>query len=104
MLPFRFKNELLDTYFQDYKYQKIINKLLPEFYEVVLEQAVKRGYNLILEPRSSKIEKLKTKNALLYFMDAMGVEYLGYILEECQGTGTVHKSKCMPVRTAFVDI
>lgn len=87
MLPFRFKNELLDTYFQDYKYQKIINKLLPEFYEVILEQAVKRDYNLILEPRSSKIEKLKTKNALLYFMDAMGVEYLGYILEECKVLG-----------------
>lgn len=87
MLPFRFKNELLNTYFQDYKYQKIINKLLPEFEAVVLEQAVKRDYNLILEPRSSKIEKLKTQDALLYFMDAMGVEYLGYILEECRVLG-----------------
>ncbi len=87
MRPFRFKNKLLDTYFQDYKYQKIINKLLPEFEKVVLEQAVKRDYNLILEPRSSKIEKLKTENALLYFMDAMGVEYLGYILEECKNLG-----------------
>ena len=82
--PYRFRNELLDNYFQDYKYQKVINKILPEFEAIVLEQAEKRDYNLILEPRSSKIEKLSTKDSLLYFMDAMGVEYLGYIMSVCR--------------------
>ena len=82
--PYRFRNELLDNYFQDYKYQKIINKIFPEFEAVVLDQAEKREYNLILEPRSSRIEKLNTKDSLLYFMDAMGVEYLGYIISVCK--------------------
>lgn len=82
--PYRFKNDMLDQYFQDYKYQKVINKILPDFETVVLEQAEKRDYNLILEPRSSVIEKLNTKDSLLYFMDAMGVEYLGYIMSVCK--------------------
>ena len=82
--PYRFRNDLLDRYFQDYKYQKVINKILPGFEAIVLEQAEKREYNLILEPRSSKIEKLSTKDSLLYFMDAMGVEYLGYIMSVCK--------------------
>ena len=82
--PYRFRNELLDNYFQDYKYQKVINKILPDFEAIVLEQAEKREYNLILEPRSSRIEKLSTKDSLLYFMDAMGVEYLGYIMSICR--------------------
>ena len=82
--PYRFRNELLDNYFQDYKYQKVINKILPDFEAIVLEQAEKREYNLILEPRSSKIEKLSTKDSQLYFMDAMGVEYLGYIMSVCR--------------------
>ena len=82
--PYRFRNDLLDNYFQDYKYQKVINKILPEFEAIVLEQAEKREYNLLLEPRSSKIEKLSTKDSLLYFIDAMGVEYLGYIMSVCR--------------------
>jgi len=81
----------LTPIFKTTSIRKFINKLLPEFKEVVLEQAVKREYNLILEPRSSKIEKLNINNALLYFMDAMGVEYLGYILEECRMLGLCSK-------------
>lgn len=81
--PYRFKNDLLDSYFQSYKYQKIINHILPEFEKVVTEQATKREYNLILEPRSSKIESVDRTGAQLYFVDAMGVEYLSYIMSVC---------------------
>lgn len=83
LLPYRFDNELLNKYFQDYKYQKVINKVLPEFEVLVKEQASKRDYNLILQPRSSLIEGLKWETAKLYFIDAMGVEYLSYILAVC---------------------
>lgn len=82
--PYQFKNELLDEYFQQYKYQKIINKVFPEFVEIVEEQAKKREYNSILVPRAALIEGLYKKNSQLYFMDSMGVEYLGYILSECR--------------------
>ena len=95
--PYRFRNELLDKYFQDYKYQKIINKLLPEFESVVLDQAEKREYNLILDPRSTIIEKLNTNDSLLYFIDAMGVEFLGYVLSACrelQLNAKIHICRC----------
>ncbi|MDD3404622.1 MAG: BREX-4 system phosphatase PglZ, partial [Hespellia sp.] len=81
--PYDFKNDLLNRYFDDYKYQKVINTLFPEFYEMVLKEAKNRDYNSILDPRSSKVEKLPKKNAMLYFMDAMGVEYLSYIKDVC---------------------
>lgn len=83
LLPYRFDNELLNKYFQNYKFQKVINKVLPEFEVLVKEQASKRDYNLILQPRSSLIEGLRWETAKLYFIDAMGVEYLSYILAVC---------------------
>ena len=87
LYPYRFKNDMLDKYFQDYKYQKIINKVFPEFECIVFEQAEKREYNRILSPRSSCLEKLNTSSSMLYFMDAMGVEYLGYISAVCREFG-----------------
>lgn len=84
LMPYRFKNALLDSYFQDYKYQKIINKILPEFLDVVKQQAIDRDYNSILQPRSSVIEGLDCTQAQTYFTDAMGVEYLGFIMSRCR--------------------
>lgn len=78
-----FKNELLNSYFSQYKYQKVINKILPDFLNVVTEQAEKREYGLILPPRVSVVEKIDRTNSQLYFMDAMGVEYLGFIMSVC---------------------
>lgn len=80
---YRFKNDFLDSYFQSYKYQKVINRVLPEFDKIVTEQASKRDYNLMLEPRSAKIEAIDRTDAQLYFVDAMGVEYLSYIMSVC---------------------
>lgn len=83
LTPYRFKNELLDNYFQEYKYQKVVNKIFPSFMKVVEKQAVDRDYNIILQPRSSVIEQIDVTNAQTYFTDAMGVEYLGYITSKC---------------------
>lgn len=91
LLPYRFKNALLDGYFQDYKYQKVINKILPEFMAVVAQQAVNRDYNVILQPRSSVIESIDCTQAQTYFTDAMGVEYLGFIMSRCQELGLMAK-------------
>lgn len=88
---YRFKNDLLDSYFAQYKYQKVVNRILPEFVDVVAEQAEKREYNLILEPRSSVVESIDKTNAQLYFMDAMGVEYLGFIMTLCKEMGIAAK-------------
>lgn len=82
--PYRFKIDLLDKYFQEYKYQKVINKIFPEFMDVVNEQAVSREYNILLQPRSSFVEGIDCRNTQTYFTDAMGVEYLGYIMSKCR--------------------
>lgn len=85
--PYQFGNEFLNSYFQEYKYQKVLNRIFPEFDEIVKEQAVKREYNLILEPRAAKIESIDRSGAQLYFVDAMGVEFLGYIVSVCKDLG-----------------
>lgn len=87
MLPYRFNNVFLDEYFQTYKYQKIVNKVFPEFEVIVEEQAQKREFYHLLPPRASVVESIEKKGSHLYFMDAMGVEYLGFIIEKCTTLG-----------------
>lgn len=80
---YKFDNEILDKYFRQYKYQKVTNKILDEFKNIVHEQAEKREYNLWLEARDSIISKIDKEDTMLYFIDALGVEYLSYILDKC---------------------
>lgn len=82
--PYHFGSELLDGYFQEYKYQKVLNHIFPEFEEIVKEQSEKREYNLLLGPRTSKIESIDRAGAQLYFVDALGVEFLSYITSVCK--------------------
>ncbi len=89
--PYRFKSELLDNYFQEYKYQKVVNKIFPDFMNIVEMQAVEREYNIILQPRSAVIEGFDVANTQTYFIDAMGVEYLGYIVSKCHALGLMAK-------------
>lgn len=74
----------LDTYFQEYKYQKVVNKIYPKFLNQVNEQAKKREFNLYLPARSEKLDAVEKDGTAVYFMDAMGVEYLSYIMELCR--------------------
>lgn len=46
---------------------------------MVDEQSVRREYNTILSPRSLVVDSLDIEGADLYFMDALGAEYLSYI-------------------------
>ena len=82
--PYQFKSELLTNYFDLYKYQKVINKIFPEFMTMVEDQAEKREYNLLLQPRTATVEAIDRAGTQLYFMDAMGVEYLSFIRSVCQ--------------------
>lgn len=84
---FNLKNDFLNKYFQDYKYQKVINRILPEFKEVVEKQAIDRDYNMLLQPRTSATGALKKANSELFFFDALGVEYLAYIQAKCKEMG-----------------
>lgn len=82
LMPYKFNAALLNDYFEDYKFCKLENRITPEFNSIVEEQAVKREYNLLLPARSEKIESVDMSGAVAYFMDAMGVEFLGYIAEK----------------------
>lgn len=82
--PYKFKIPLLDSYFQEYKYQKVVNKIFPDFMHVVDEQAEKREFNLLIPARSEKLDAIETDGTVVYFMDAMGVEYLSYIMDQCR--------------------
>lgn len=81
---YRYNKPLLDKYFSLYTHSKVINKVLPEMEKLVNEQATLREYNLLLEPRTAKIDEIDKENSQLYFMDAMGVEYLSYIFAKCK--------------------
>lgn len=84
--PYRFKIPQLDldSYFQEYKYQKVVNKVFPDFLQFVNNQAEKREYNLWLPARSEKLDAINKEGTAVYFMDAMGVEYLSYVMEQCR--------------------
>ena len=102
---YRFKNELLDTYFESYKYQKTINKILPSFELVVDEQSKKLSFVDNLPARSSIVDKLDLSKAHAYFFDALGVEYLGYIQAKCNKYGLAANIVCgrceLPSLTCF---
>ena len=82
--PYRFSNDTLTWYFQEYKYQKVLNTIYPDFLTFVDEQAKLREFNLWLPKRVSELEGLNKDGAKLYFVDAMGVEYLSFILNKCK--------------------
>lgn len=84
---YRYNLPLLDKYFSIYTHSKVINKVIPELEDLMMQQAKLREYNLLLEPRTSKICKIDKSNAQLYFMDAMGVEYLSFIIAKCKEKG-----------------
>ena len=102
---YRFKNALLDKYFENYKYQKAINKLLPSFQAIVDEEAKALNFVSILPARTSVVDKLDLQCAHAYFFDALGVEYLSFIQAKCEEYGlttNISVARCeLPSLTCF---
>lgn len=79
----------LTTYFRDYKFQKLTNRIFPEFLKRVNAYAQSpRPYNK-LQPRSSIISHMDKKKVQCFFFDALGVEYLAFIMAKCEEYGLV---------------
>jgi hypothetical protein len=70
--------DLLTGYFEAYKRQKLSNKLEPEFLEKVDELARSRKFNR-LPTRNEILDNVDKSDTFLYWLDALGVEYLGLI-------------------------
>lgn len=74
----------LTKYFRDYKFQKLTNRILPDFLERVNTYAQSpRPYNK-LQPRSGVITHMDKKKTQCLFFDALGVEYLSFIIAKCK--------------------
>ncbi|MFI3253818.1 MAG: BREX-4 system phosphatase PglZ [Eubacteriales bacterium] len=90
--PYHLENQDLEQYFQEYKHQKVINHIFPEFLEKVQEYGKSRDYNLWLPPRVQKVDTLAKEGSRLYFVDAMGAEYLNFIMAECKKLNLMAKA------------
>ena len=74
-------------YFKKYKLQKLNNKIYDGFIDVVNENAQKREYNLLLKTRNEVFEKIDKTDSKIYFIDSLGVEFMGYISRLCSELG-----------------
>lgn len=79
-------NALLTEYFESYKSQKINNVITDDFLEQVEMLATERKYNS-LRTRSEVMASLNLNDTYLYWIDALGVEFLGYIQRLCEKKG-----------------
>ena len=69
----------LTKYFKQYRLMKVTNRITPEFLAQVEQNAQRLPYTH-LETRDSAILRIPDKkDAFLYWIDALGVEYLSYI-------------------------
>lgn len=71
-------SDLLTEYFEAYKRQKLSNKLEPEFLEKIDQLALSRKFNR-LPTRNEIMDSVDKSDTFLYWLDALGVEYLGLI-------------------------
>jgi hypothetical protein len=76
----------LSAYFQEYKYQKLQNEVSDKFSQKVNDLAQTREYNLYLPHRDAVLDKFQPieEDTELYFVDALGVEFLSYIVQKCK--------------------
>ncbi len=79
-------SELFTDYFEAYKRQKLSNQLEPEFLQKVDELAVSRKFNQ-LPTRDEILDGIEKDGTYLYWLDALGVEYLGLIESLVQKRG-----------------
>jgi hypothetical protein len=82
MQDYQFDDKSFTKYFSAYKKCKVHNKIDADFANVVRKYAAIRPYNS-LPPRSSVFSKLEKEKAVLMWLDALGVEFLGYIKDVC---------------------
>jgi len=78
--------DLLTDYFDAYKRQKLSNQLEPEFIKKVDDLALSRKFNR-LPTRDEIMDGFDKNETFLYWLDALGVEYLGLIESLVQTRG-----------------
>lgn len=83
---FDYRNKLLNTYFDEYKYCKVASRISSSLRDMVDRQSKERDYNK-LQHRATYVDKLQIDDHCKpYSVDALGVEYLSYIQALCHGS------------------
>lgn len=75
-------------YFQQYKLQKMTNRIHEEFLLEIEKIAIERPYNH-LSNRMGILKKKIDGGSKIFFFDALGVEYLSYIQQQCEKYGMI---------------
>jgi len=96
--------ELLTDYFEAYKRQKLSNSLEPAFLDQVDELARSRKFNR-LPTRNEILDRIEKSETYLYWLDALGVEFLAFIEDLARKRGLsirVHIARAeLPTITAI---
>lgn len=74
-----FEDERFTYYFTQYKAQKIENKVDERFIEVATKFGADKGIWRGLETRNKIIDDIYNSDSIIYWIDALGVEYLNFI-------------------------
>ncbi|WP_119015911.1 BREX-4 system phosphatase PglZ [Anaeroplasma bactoclasticum] len=78
--------EFLTAYFYEYKNCKLKNTVSPKIVEMVEKEAVDRNFNR-LETRDILVNSYDKNGSFLCWIDALGSEYLSYIVEKAREYG-----------------
>lgn len=76
---YTFDEKLFTDYFNKYKMQKIRNVFTDEFIKEVSDLAVEKGVWWKLRPRNNLINEIYDDRSYIYWVDALGVEFLSLI-------------------------
>lgn len=87
LVDYNYGDEFLTKYFNEYKFLKVENILTPEFKEIVDAEAIERSFKRRLMYRSEKLDDINYTDSRVYFIDALGVEFLSFIERKCQEKG-----------------
>ena len=80
-------NVLLTDYFNSYKWQKVTNNINDDFLSQVESLAKERKYNGLRTRTEVLNGVLEKENTHLYWIDALGVEFLGFVQKICEQKG-----------------
>ena len=84
LCEYNYGDEFLSKYFNEYKYLKVINYLTSDFKDIVDNEAIERSFKRRLVYRSEKLDDINLDSAKVYFIDALGVEFLSFIERKCK--------------------
>lgn len=98
-------NTLLTNYFEHYKSQKVLNTIDADFLPQVESLANERKYNRLHTRAEILTSVIDKDNTYLYWIDALGVEFLSFIQRLCEQKGLsirIHIAQAnLPTITSF---